>query len=200
MDLQVERCEFLPYAIFLAYDENGDGSLEATLDLFDDGTFNENTGVGIVVPTWDPNTGIWTINIPAAAVGDHTIFLQPFTECGPGFENQVNVSVVECDFFFVCQDGIIADLLSIDPPADVDGDGDLDVAGIEITPDMLLLLGPDGCTPPAALSINLVGQTPNINQSSLWLTCDLLGNAPVEIHVWDETGNSDFCETILKLR
>lgn len=94
--------------------------------------------------------------------------------------------------------GILQPLL---PPADVDGDGDLDDASLTLIPGDFLV-GPalDDCSPPVVYSINLVGQAASQSQSNIVLTCDQVGFVNLEIHAWDAVGNHDLCQVQLLLQ
>ncbi|MCB0638516.1 MAG: T9SS type A sorting domain-containing protein, partial [Lewinella sp.] len=194
MEVLIEECSYVPVEpILLTYDENGDGSPDAVLELLLDGTFNTLLGPGLVTPSLI--YPVWTIDLPTVPVGDHSIELQGGNFCNTGNSIDLDFSVVECDFSnLVCLSAVAIQLQAVNPPTDLDGDGNVDVAALEVTPDMFLLQEPIGCSEPVAYSINLVGSTPDINQSSLWLPCDELGFAQLEIHVWNAFGSSDFCE------
>ncbi|HKK73981.1 MAG TPA: hypothetical protein VJ953_02815 [Saprospiraceae bacterium] len=59
------------------------------------------------------------------------------------------------------------------------------------------LRGPNGNRLVTDYSINLVGDPADRTKNRLQLNCDNLGASPVpvEIHAWDDVGNSDFCLT-----
>ncbi|GJM30774.1 MAG: hypothetical protein DHS20C17_34090 [Cyclobacteriaceae bacterium] len=72
---------------------------------------------------------------------------------------------------------------------DVDLDGDLDTAGVQIHALHIGSCAVEDCSEPLQFSINRVGEVPNIDQASMWLTCDDLPSLMVEIYVWDSAFN-----------
>ena len=98
----------------------------------------------------------------------------------------------------VCISGKAIELLPVIPIADVDGDNDLDPGAVIVwATDFIDSLIIDDATVVLDYSINPKGEIANPRQNGLLLTCDFDASFIAEIWVWDEKGNSNFCETYI---
>lgn len=86
---------------------------------------------------------------------------------------------------FVCLGGMAVELL----PTDIDGDGDIDEAAIEVQALDFVVDSTTDCSMPIIYSINRNGELPNQAQGSLMITCDDYNTLIVEIYAWDSAYN-----------
>ena len=93
----------------------------------------------------------------------------------------------------VCFNGLISELVDLDPDTDIDGDGDLDKAAIVVFATDFLVRPDTDFT----YSINRVGAVAAQNKLVVIMTCDDAENNPVEIHRWSGLVNIGHCETSL---
>ena len=88
-----------------------------------------------------------------------------------------------------CVDGMFVELLAVDPPADVDGDNALDKAAVTVRVDALITGIIEDCSSPVRYSINRVGELPDIDQTTLVITCKDSASVDVEVYAWDSANN-----------
>jgi hypothetical protein len=149
--------------------------------------------------------------------GDYPIGMHEFEiivedGCGNVASADLPFEVVDCKAPApACINGLSLALMPVLPQTDVDGDGDFDKGAHIVFAESLVASDYVDCSMPLTYSINRAGETPDINQSSLVVTCDDLGVLIVELYAWDAADNPyqvqpdgtmggpnyDFCETFV---
>jgi uncharacterized repeat protein (TIGR01451 family) len=162
-------------------------SFQVLLDADADGTIDIDVTDSVSITGNYPNYAIEGV----FPVGVHALQLAVSDACGNTVVDSLPFEVVDC---FVAAakvyDGLVVELMPLSGDIDIDGDGDMDYAAIEIEVDYLL----DGeqamdCTGPISFSINKVGETPDIDKQSMFITCDDTSRLDIEIWSWDEANN-----------
>lgn len=124
------------------------------------------------------------------AEGDYEVEVTVSDNCGNKARASVKFKVVDCKPpGITCIKGLAIELSKLPPKTDADGDGDIDVASGTIWASDFVQSVVESCTPPVRLSINRVGEKPDINRTALIVTCDDLGTLPIEIYAWDNANN-----------
>lgn len=195
---EVEEACLLDQLLVRAFiDLGGDGSAEAGVEMDAFGNMSTILGApGIITLSGAHPT--YLINGQNIPIGGHSATIEVEDGCG-------NVSNLVIDFVVVdcgapapdCINGLALELQPVDPPMDVDGDGDLDNGAMAVFASDFILGPVTDCSGPVVLSINRGGEPPVQSQNVLLLTCDDLGTVTVEIHAWDAAGNRDNCETFI---
>ncbi|NUO01549.1 MAG: hypothetical protein HUU01_13160, partial [Saprospiraceae bacterium] len=123
-------------------------------------------------------------------IGYHAFVLQLTDGCGNTSRTNLPFEVVDCKAPNpVCINGLSIPLMRAEPDTDVDGDGETDT-GVAVIQATDFLVSPlSDCLGPIRYSINLFGESPDINQTSLIFTCAHLGPQTVEIYGWDQAYN-----------
>lgn len=123
-------------------------------------------------------------------IGDHAFVVVASDGCGNTDQFTLHFQVVDCLAPVpICINGLALELMPVEPDTDVNGDGIYDLGAIDIwATDFIASPNPD-CSGPVTYSMNIVGQTPDQNATSLILTCDDLGTVLVEIYAWDSAYN-----------
>ncbi|MEM6398572.1 MAG: T9SS type A sorting domain-containing protein, partial [Bacteroidota bacterium] len=133
-----------------------------------------------------PNFTI-TVDLP---VGDHTYMIRYIDGCDNSVSASVPVSVYDCAVpEMTCYSGLIVNLEALSDPIDVDGDGDLDEAVAVVDAGVLASCELNDCSAPLTFSVNRIGDTPSIDQTSLFLTCDDRYSIDLEVYMWDQAFN-----------
>lgn len=176
-------------------------------DAFANGTLDEELDVSAI-------TGAYPLfNITGSfPIGSHIFVVQVEDNCGNTAESMLPFEVVDCAIDIPdCLSGLSVSLEALNPPYDIDGDGDIDIASQHIwASDFVFGEVPD-CSGNVTFSINVEGVVPNIDSISLLVTCDDIGLMPIEIYFWDEAFNPyvllpdgtlggpnyDFCTTFI---
>lgn len=176
----------------LTYNENDDTNVEATFSLAPDGSNTLLSGMANIsfLNTY-PN---WTIVISDVPMGNHMISIQGQNDCGGVQTSNIPFEVIDCLAPTpVCVASIIADLQDLNPPVDINGDGDLDEAAVQIWATDLIEESFENCSLPLSYSINESGAVVDQTQTSIYLVCDDFGLNTLEVYAWDAAGNSDAC-------
>ncbi|MBX2870912.1 MAG: DUF11 domain-containing protein [Saprospiraceae bacterium] len=169
----IENClpENLEIRVFL--DLDSDGVL--------DGEITEDALLG-EYPNFEIN-GVYPL-------GKHQFRLDIVDGCGNSSTENIRFEVIDC---YVpdphCLNGLILDIEQLPQAVDVDNDGDLDDFGARVFAAELANCDEADCTPGLRFSVNRVGVAPDINQSSLVLTCDDGAIVELEVYVWDSADN-----------
>jgi hypothetical protein len=88
-----------------------------------------------------------------------------------------------------CINGLAIELMPTEPGTDADGDGDIDAGAMGIWASDFIASPVSDCNEPIKFSINRDGDTPDINQTGIVLTCDDPATLIVEIYAWDSAFN-----------
>jgi hypothetical protein len=124
------------------------------------------------------------------AEGDYEVEVTVSDNCGNKARASVKFKVVDCKApSITCINGLAIELSKLPPKTDADGDGDIDIAAGTIWASDFVQNVAETCSQPVRLSINRVGEKPDINRTSLIVTCDDFGTLPIEIYAWDSANN-----------
>ncbi len=175
--------------------------------------YTGNFGTGVV-----PLEGVLFTNI---GLGDHLINVSTIDECGNSANCIYYLHVFDCNAPTAsCINGLTANLVGLLPPADADGDGDMDQAAIQIWGQDFMLDGDSDCSGPIRYSVHLSEavaagtDVPDPDHPSLVLTCDHLGANSIRVYAWDDAFNPyavqpdgsvggpnyDWCETTVEVQ
>ena len=123
-------------------------------------------------------------------VGNHRFELSIEDACGNLGKVSMPFSVVDC---YVpepnCFDGFEAVLTALTTPVDVNNDGILDEAAVEVFAAELASCNVEDCSAPLRFSVNRVGEVASVDQTTLMLTCEDRYRITVEVYVWDNAFN-----------
>jgi uncharacterized repeat protein (TIGR01451 family) len=189
-----------------------DLTVEVFLDANADGTIDQNlTNTGAVTGTY-PNYTI-SGDFP---IGNHEFIVQASDQCGNNTASEsLPFEVVDCIApTFTCLNGITFNIVELPPNTDINGDGIIDFAGAGIWANDFTINETDCSDDTIAFSINLVGDQPDMNQTSLYFTCEDTGTIAIEVYVWDSAYNPyavqpdgtiggpnyDFCQTYVLIQ
>lgn len=131
-------------------------------------------------------------------IGEHVLTIK-IENCGCGLtEVMIPFTIEDCKAPSpICINGLAVELQPQAAGTDADGDGDIDAGAQKIFATDFIASPITDCSLPIVYSINLVGDSLNINQTELILTCDNNATSLVEIHAWDSLQNQDYCETYI---
>ncbi len=191
----VENCSPDDLDITVELDAKADGSIDFDVTQLLTGTYPNYTITG------------------EYPIGSHQFVVTVEDGCG-GNTNTATLpfDVVDCAApTFTCLNGLSFGLQELPPETDIDGDGEYDVAGAGIWASDFHTSVADCSDDTIAFSINLPGETPDINQTALYFTCEDTGLVEVEVYFWDSAFNPeavqpdgtvggpnwDFCEVYL---
>ncbi|MCB0555640.1 MAG: DUF11 domain-containing protein, partial [Phaeodactylibacter sp.] len=143
------------------------------------------------------NTGALTGSYPnymiqgAFPLGAHAFIVQAQDGCGNNTSSEaLPFTVVDCEPpAFTCLNGLVFQLQPLPPNTDIDGDGNYDIAGVGVWANDFTSYMSDCSDDTLAISINLVGDTPDINQHAIYFTCGDTGLVAIEVYVWDSAYN-----------
>jgi uncharacterized repeat protein (TIGR01451 family) len=147
----------------------------------------------------------------AYPIGTHEFRVTVSDGCGGNTDFAVlPFEVIDCaPPTLTCLSGVTFSLQQLPPNTDIDGDGQIDAYGAGIWANDFHLSESDCSDDTIAFSVNLVGETPDFNQTAIYFTCDDVGNVPIEVYFYDSAFNPnavqpdgtvggpnwDFCET-----
>ncbi|MEZ4992557.1 MAG: T9SS type A sorting domain-containing protein, partial [Saprospiraceae bacterium] len=169
-----ENClaELLTFTIML--DANADGVVDAQLDPEQ-----------VLIGTY-PNYGIRT-TLP---IGKHNLMVRVDDGCNNRSVAILPLEVIDC---YVpepnCFDGFTVDLEALPPGMDVDNDGTADDAAATVFASELASCNVFECAAPLRFSVNRIGESPDIDRTTLALTCKDGTLAELEVTVWDDASN-----------
>ncbi|MCB0598838.1 MAG: T9SS type A sorting domain-containing protein [Lewinellaceae bacterium] len=161
----------------------------------------------------DPSGGLFTVtgvfpsfslSAPAIPIGEHALRVIAADGCGNQDTAYFFFEVKDCAIDApLCLASLGISLDPVVPPMDVDGDGTIDVAAATIDAEAFIQNTIYDCTGQGPngeildISINVNGEPVDRNQDMLTITCDDIGTLAVEIYVWDDAGNHDFCDAAI---
>jgi hypothetical protein len=207
-----ENCTPNDLTIKVFLDAFGDG-LNVVAGIYDyavyvspTGVVTGNTAVFTVSGTY-PNYHITSTGLP---IGSHVFEVHVEDGCGNVGAVEIPFDVVDCKAPTpICINGLAIELMPVEPNTDADGDGDFDTGAMAIWAIDFIASPITDCSEPIKYSINRAGDTPNMSQTGIVLTCDDAETTIVEIYAWDSAFNPyavqpdgtvggpnyDFCET-----
>lgn len=123
-------------------------------------------------------------------IGNHTFEVHVKDGCGNSTSVAIPFEVVDCNAPApICINGLSSGYMPTEPNTDADGDGDIDQGAFPIWAVDFVGSPITDCSPPIKYSINREGETPDINQDGIVLTCDDGDLVIVEIYAWDSAFN-----------
>lgn len=143
-------------------------------------------------------------------IGSHAFEVHVEDGCNNSALELLPFQVVDCKAPTpICINGLAIELMPVEPDTDADGDGDIDTGAMGIWASDFIASPITDCSEPIKYSINRVGETPDMDQTGIILTCDDPATLIVEIYAWDSAYNPyatqpdgtvggpnyDFCET-----
>ena len=156
------------------------------LDAFADGTIDADLSDQNLISGSYPDYVI----SGAFPVGNHSFELTIRDACDNVSNVSMPFSVVDC---YVpdpnCFDGFEAVLEALSTPTDVNGDGIIDEASVEVFAAELASCNVEDCSAPLRFSVNRIGEVASVDQTSLVLTCEDRYRITVEVYVWDNAFN-----------
>lgn len=175
----------LEIKIFL--DANADGIIDAQLTNADVLTEGARDG----------NTRNFTIS-GTFPIGNHAFEVHVLDGCRRSDAAVIPFSVIDCKAPSpICISVLAVELM----PADLDGDGVFDEGAMAVWANDFVNSPIFDCSEPIKISINRAGETPDIDQTSITVTCDdAPGPVTAEVHAWDAAGNNDFCEVFIDVQ
>ena len=152
-------------------DINDDCSLAFDVDITGDfGSFNNITA---------------DVVIPDVGIGEYEVTYAVTDNCGNTSYQTITIVVEDCKKPTpLCDNGLVVE---IDPPGAI--------LQVEVHAYLFDEGSWDNCGGPLQFSYS-----PDVNDVSIILTCDDLGQTPVQIWVTDIYGNQDYCETFIVLQ
>lgn len=123
--------------------------------------------------------------------GEYRIEIDANDRCGNVTKIIFEMDIVDCKAPSpICINGLATELMPVEDGEDVDGDGDADLGAMTVwASDFLASDISEDCSGPVVYSINRKGETPDINQDFLTVTCDDPEYLEIEIHAWDSADN-----------
>ena len=186
---------------------------DLTISVFDENNPSENIADDLLSGSY-PNYQL----AGDFAIGNQILNLVVTDGCGNTAAQAIDFEIVDCLAPTpVCIDGLSVELSALPPNTDADGDGDEDRGAATIAAAAFVASPVTDCSEPVRYSIHradsvAVGsEIPHVDQDSLVLTCDEIGNVGIRIYSWDSAYNPyalqpdgtvggpnyDFCETTL---
>ncbi|GJM33989.1 MAG: hypothetical protein DHS20C18_29900 [Saprospiraceae bacterium] len=123
-------------------------------------------------------------------LGQHSFDIHVKDGCGNSNSIAIPFEVVDCHAPSpVCIVSLSSAYSPLPPNTDADGDGDIDLGSKAIWASDFVTSGLGDCSGPVNLSINIQGETPDMSQTGLVLTCDDGDLVVVEVYAWDSADN-----------
>jgi len=124
-------------------------------------------------------------------IGEHTVEIRVKDGCGNQNSTRVPIRVADCKAPVpVCINGLAAELMTVRPAQDVNGDSIPDAGAVEIWATDFIASPNEDCSGPVTYSVSRLGEVPSRNQKSVLFTCADAGNSvPVVVYAWDNANN-----------
>ena len=123
-------------------------------------------------------------------LGAHRMTVQVTDGCRNATTVSIPLQVVDCYIpALTCFSGLQANLLELPAGTDINGDGEMDAAGLLLHANQLASCNLQECSLPLRFSVNRVGEMPDINRESIGLTCADRPSLMLEVYVWDGAYN-----------
>jgi uncharacterized repeat protein (TIGR01451 family) len=156
------------------------------LDLSANGTVDQILQPAEVLYGDGTNYGIRAL-LP---LGSHRMQVGITDGCGNTTNIVIPFQIVDC---YIpepnCFTGLNAILQDLPAGTDINGDGEMDAAGLLLFANQLASCNILECNLPLRFSVNREGEMPNMNQESIGLTCDDRPGVRLEVYVWDGAYN-----------
>ncbi|WP_216650076.1 SdrD B-like domain-containing protein [Lewinella sp. W8] len=124
-------------------------------------------------------------------IGEHTLMLRYVDGCNNATAATVPVTVIDCSIPDpTCYSGLIANLETLAEPVTL-ANGDLVETGVYVDAGRLASCDIEDCSGPLRFSVNRPGETPNVDSTSILLTCDDRYSVDLEVYMWDSAFNPD---------
>ncbi|SEQ38085.1 Por secretion system C-terminal sorting domain-containing protein [Neolewinella agarilytica] len=125
----------------------------------------------------------------ALPIGEHTLMLRYVDGCGNSTAASVPFEVIDCSIPDpTCYSGLIADLEELETPV-TDEDGNLVEVGVLVDAGRLASCNIEDCSGALRFSVNRVGDTVNIDSTTVLLTCEDRYRVDLEVYMWDGAFN-----------
>ncbi len=192
--LLFETCTPQDIEFHIYLDEGDDGIIDMDLTDFE-----------VIHGQYPKFKAVWEVPI-----GHHSFYLIVEDGCGNVNETHMPFEVVDCKAPSpICINGLAIDLMPMMPPADADGDGDIDTGAISLSVNDFIASPITDCSSPIKYSIHRITEVPHPGPTSIMLTCDDRPHQVVRIYTWDSAFNPyavqpdgtvggpnyDYCET-----
>ena len=111
-----------------------------------------------------------------------------------GFDNETSIlipiEIIDCTVDEpLASNGLVFELSPVNEEIDIDNDGNLDLASLELFANDLLINDIFDCGEEVNYAINRIGSPVNLSQDKLIFTCEDTTEINVQIHVWDHAFN-----------
>ncbi len=194
-----EPCPLAPSSTNFFLDIGTNEVYEVGVEVQADGTVTDFSVVGFTV-TVSGTYPDWTFEVPGIPLGDHNVRIFGQNACSVSGFTDIPISMTDCTPpQAICTSVLAAQLMDINPPTDIDGDGQPDLVGLVIPATDFDEGSFDDCGS-YIVSINRVGEAPDPLQTEIGVTCDDLGTVNVEIWFWDENGNGNSCLSTIQVQ
>lgn len=192
-----ENCDPENLSISVSLDAGANGSIDFNVSSELSGTY-PNYSIGGEYPI---GSHAFVVTVEDGCGGNTAVATIPF-------------EVVDCAApTLTCLNGLTFNLQALPPDTDIDGDGQIDIAGAGIWASDFHINESDCSDDTIGFAINLPGETPDFSQTSLYFTCEDVGTIDVEVYFFDSAYNPeavqpdgsiggpnwDFCTTFIEL-
>ncbi|MDN3635333.1 SdrD B-like domain-containing protein [Neolewinella lacunae] len=124
-------------------------------------------------------------------IGSHNLMLRYIDGCNNSVAASIPFEIVDCSIPDpTCYSGLIANLTELARPVMTEDGQTVDV-GVLIDAGRLASCDIEDCSGPLRFSVNRIGATPNVDSTTLLLTCDDRYTVDVEVYMWDSAFNPD---------
>ncbi len=155
------------------------------VDLNRDGGYDMQLPASFAITGTFPNYAVEAM-LP---LGDHSVTLRYIDGCQNGTSTSIDFTVVDCSIPDpTCYDGLIANLDVLDVPV-VLADGKIIDNGVYVDAGVLASCNIDDCSGNLRFSVNRIGDTPNVDSTTVLLTCDDRYTVKLEVYMWDRAFN-----------
>lgn len=184
-----ERCEapiVYPFTVDDACVVETLSELTIGLDLEANGTVDTDlTNSGVLMGSY-PHYEI----VGDFPIGAHQFLISATDVCGNTSLEALPFTVVDCYVATPeCKLDVVVNLALLGPNTDINGDGILDVAGVNVTAEELINYDPTECTTPLRFSLNRIGEMPDVSRTRIGFTCDDRYRDSLEVYIWDSAFN-----------
>ncbi|MEL6274125.1 MAG: hypothetical protein AAFU03_03325, partial [Bacteroidota bacterium] len=164
-----------------------EGALTIEIDLDDDGSIDVSGSLADGFLSGEFQKYHLIYDYP---VGTHQITVTAIDDCGNAATVEQTITILDCFVpILTCNDGRLYNLEALSEITDIDGDGELEEAAVLVEAVELGSCDFTDCSGELRYSINRVGDTVDINRTSLYLDCNDRYQVDLEIYLWDNAFN-----------